>query len=266
MVLRIHNPYTAHVSTVLKIPSITFTDSEPVPIADYLTFPFTSVILTPTTFRKRIPRKHVIVDSYKELAYLHPDVYTPDPTILEQLRVKPGERYIVMRFVSWEASHDVAGGGFSNEDKVKLVESLKGKVRIVISGEKELPSELRQYGMRVPPHRFHDMIAFSTMLVTDSQTVTTEAACLGVPVVRCNSFVGEDDMGNFIELEKKYGLIFSFQKSADAITKAGKLLDDPDLKPEWRERRNRMLNEKVNMTEYLVDMIETWPKALESMK
>jgi hypothetical protein len=110
------------------------------------------------------------------------------------------------------------------------------------------------------------MIAFSTMLVTDSQTVTTEAACLGVPVVRCNSFVGEDDMGNFIELEKKYGLIFSFQKSADAITKAGKLLDDTDLKPEWRERRNRMLNEKVNMTEYLVDMIETWPKALESMK
>jgi predicted glycosyltransferase len=40
--------------------------------------------------------------------------------------------------------------------------------------------------------------------------MTTEAAVLGTPAIRCNSFVGKRDMGNFIELEKKYGLIFNF--------------------------------------------------------
>lgn len=262
IVLGIHNPYTAQLSSLLRIPSITFTDSEPVPIADFLTFPFTSVIITPTTYRKTLGSKHRMVNSFKELAYLHPDVFTPNSDILKELKIGTDEKYIVMRFVSWEAHHDVGVGGFSNEDKAKLVNSLKGKARIIISAERELPPDLESYRMHIQPHKFHDLIAFSTMIVTDSQTVTTEGACLGIPVVRCNSFVGEGDMGNFIELEQKYGLIFSFRKSEEAIAKAGELISKPNLKQEWEKKKNAMLADKINMTKYLCQFIEKWPESL----
>jgi hypothetical protein len=258
--LGIHNPYTAQVSCLLGVPSITFTDSEPVPIADYLTFPFTSVIITPTTFRKEIGKKHVTVKSYKELAYLHPNVFTPNKAVLDELGLATNEKYIVMRFVSWKASHDVGEGGFSNDDKIKIVNSLKDRARIIITSEKELPPELEPYRMKIQPHKFHDVLAFSSLLVTDSQTVTTEAACLGVPAVRCNSFVTEKDMGNFIELEQKYGLIFSFRNASDAMKKVEELMTRDDLKEEWAGKRKKMLDDKVDMTEFLCEFIEKWSK------
>ena len=42
------------------------------------------------------------------------------------------------------------------------------------------------------------------MVVADTQTIVTEAAVLGTPAIRYNSFAGENDMGNFVELEQKY--------------------------------------------------------------
>ena len=39
-------------------------------------------------------------------------------------------------------------------------------------------------------------------MVTDSGTMAIEAAVMGIPVVRCNSFIGQGNMGIFQELEK----------------------------------------------------------------
>jgi predicted glycosyltransferase len=262
LMMGIHNPYIAQVSKMLGVPSVTVTDSEPVPIADFLTFPFTTAIITPTTYRKELGAKHHKVNSFKEIAYLHPYVFTPDPSVLGPLGIKSEDNYVIMRFVSWEASHDVEMGGLTDKDKSVLVDSLKDKYRILISSEGKLPPTLEGMRMKSPPHRFHDLLAFASMLVTDSQTVTTEAACLGVPVVRCNSFVGDDDMGNFIELEQKYGLIFSLRDPKKAIEKAKELAQKSNLKDEWKERKEKMLQDKVEFTKYLVNLVEGWPGSL----
>ncbi len=260
LMIGIHNPYIAHVSKILKIPSITFTDSEPVPIADLLTFPFTSVVITPTTYRKKLGKKHRKVNSFKELAYLHPKYFTPDPKVLQMADLKSDEKFAILRFVSWKASHDVEKGGFSDANKQTLVDTLKPHAKVFISSEGKLPESLEPLRLTVPPHKFHDLLAFATLLVTDSQTVTTEAACLGTPVVRCNSFVGENDMGNFIELEKKYGLIFSLRDPKDAIKRVGEMIQIAELKGTWKNKVNKMLSDKIDIAEYLVDTIEEWPK------
>src|SRR5271157_1409747 len=82
----LHNPYTVHVAKLLGKQSITFTDTENVGLASAITFPFTDAICTPQCFREKIDeRKHVRFNGYKELAYLHPKYFKPDPAVLEEL-------------------------------------------------------------------------------------------------------------------------------------------------------------------------------------
>lgn len=46
------------------------------------------------------------LDTYKELFYLHPSVFTPDKQVLRDCGFNPDEKYILVRFVAWNASHD----------------------------------------------------------------------------------------------------------------------------------------------------------------
>jgi predicted glycosyltransferase len=96
--------------------------------------------------------------------------------------------------------------------------------------------------------------------------MTTEAAVLGVPAIRCNSFVGEDDMSNFIELEDKYGLIFNYSDSEEALKKALELVKMPGLKEEWSKKREKLLNDKIDVTAFIVWFIENYPESIKRAK
>ena len=47
--------------------------------------------------------------------------------------------------------------------------------------------------------------------------MATESALLGTPSIRYNSFVGKNDMSNFVLLEKKYKLLKNFSNFRDAF-------------------------------------------------
>ena len=74
-------------------------DTEHVKHDALLTFPFASHVVTPSCFWKKLGKKHIRYFSYNELAYLQQKYFTPDETILEQMDVRKGERFVVMRFV-----------------------------------------------------------------------------------------------------------------------------------------------------------------------
>ena len=103
------------------------------------------------------------------------------------------------------------------------------------------------------------------MLIGDTQTMATEAGILGTPAIRCNSFVGENDMGNFIELEKKYDLIYSYRDQDEALNKALELLKDDNLKREWAKKIERLLNEKIDVTKFMVEFIENYPQSFHEL-
>jgi predicted glycosyltransferase len=67
-------------------------------------------------------------------------------------------------------------------------------------------------------------------------------------------------MGNFSELEKKYGLLFNYSDSESALTKAIELLQDPELKKTWDLKRAALLRDKINVTEFMVKLIESLPE------
>ena len=73
-------------------------------------------------------------------------------------------------------------------------------------------------------------------------------------------------MSNFIDLDQKYGLIFSYSESNEAMKKAVELVQKPQIKKEWSKKREKFLKDKINVTGFRVWFIENFPKSFEKMK
>ena len=251
----------ASTSALLRKPCIVFTDSEPIPVQHFLTKLFASVILTPSCFKKDLGKKQVRLTGYKELAYLHPDYFRPDPSIYNELGINKDDKYVILRFNAFDAVHDIGKHGFTVDNQIQLVKELEEYAYIFISPESSLPKQLEKYRLPIPNDRIHHALHYAQLLVSDTQTMTTEAAILGTPAIRCNSFVGHNDMGNFIELEQKYDLLYSFRESDRAIQKALELLQQPDLKDRWAKKRQKLLADKIDVTQFMIDFIENYPES-----
>ncbi len=264
--------YEAYTSIGLRCPSITFTDSEyncnrgSFLIQFWLSEKFMDYIITPEKYSQDLGTKQIRVKSYKELAYLHPNYYQPDPRVLDELGVEPGEPYVLLRFNAFDAVHDAGISGFDDHQRELLVEVLKDHARVFISAEGRLNDNLKQYLLPTKKSRIHDVISFAKLLVTDTQTMATESALLGTPTIRFNSFVGSNDMSNFIELEQDYGLIYNYNNPLEAIEKAEMIITDPSLKKEWQKKRDTLLSDKDDIVEYFSHFIiekSMSPHALE---
>lgn len=247
---------------MLRTPVLIFNDSEPMvnnlsfSIQFLLFMPFIEAIITPSTFRQDLGKKHIRVDSYKELAYLHPNYFNPNDDIYQVLGIKKGENYAILRFNAFDAVHDAGVTGFTDQDKIRLVAELEKSMKVFISSESKLPDSISDRVMRIPKNRIHDALFYSQLLVTDTQTMATEAAFMGIPTIRCNRFVGKNDMGNFIDLEHKYKLMYNFAQPNEAIDKAITLINNKNFKNEWQSKRSLLLSEKIDITQFLIKFIE----------
>ncbi|OPY53027.1 MAG: hypothetical protein A4E48_00875 [Methanosaeta sp. PtaU1.Bin060] len=264
--------YDAFTSVLLGSRCIEFTDSEPkINNLAYATqfrlyMPFVDAIITPETFTDDLGRKQIRVNSFKELAYLHPHYFKPDWKIKEMLSLEKDEEYVLLRFNAFDAVHDLGIDGFSAKDKVLLVKEIENYAKVFISSEAGVPDAIKDRVMKIPKSKIHDAIYYAKMLITDTQTMATEAALLGTPAIRRNHFVGPNDMGNFIELEKNYGMIFNYREPDRVINKAIELIQRNNLKKEWNEKRERLLRDKIDITAFMVWIIENYPECVGTLK
>ena len=205
--------------------SVIFPDSEVVKVTNRYVVPLCTKVVTPQSFKLDYGKKHGRVAGIFEDCYLAPQVYAPNPLIVEQYGLK--RPYAVLRFVGWFANHDVGKSGFNSQEKLTLVKELSRKLNVYISSEKELPEELQQYRLPTPAALIHDVLTYADLYVGDSQTMAAEAALLGTPAIRCNSFVGPNDMSNFIMLQEQYGLLYNVAVPNDAIVLAKEISEHP---------------------------------------
>jgi len=261
----------AYTAFLLNKPSVVFQDSEPHINMSFLIqfklfIPFVSTIITPNIFSDNLGEKHIKINSFKEMAYLHPSYFHPDVSIFDLLKIEKNEPFLVLRFNALDAVHDAGIGGFSLKDKRKLIQELKKYARVFISAEGDIPKDFEKYVLKIPKQRIHDCLYYAKMIIADTQTMVTEAGILGTPAIRCNSFIGKNDMGNFIELEEKYKLIFNYKDPNRAIEKAVELIQNPDLKNKWKKRKQRLLDDKINLTSFMVWFIENFPDSFKEIK
>ena len=256
-----------HVSKLCKMKSIILDDDddEVEPLFVKFGHPFADAILSPVgTPRKS--RNALFVNAYHELSYLHPNRFQPDPTVLQDAGIRQGERYFVLRFNAFKAHHDVGVVGLTIENKRRLVQYLSSKGRVFITTERNIDDEFKPYQLKVSPEKAHSLMYYATMLVGDSQTMTSEAAVLGTPAIKCNSFAGRLSVPN--ELEQRYGLCYSFlpNEAESFFDKIQELISMKGLKKEWQSRRQKMLSEKIDYAQFLTWFIENYPESRETMK
>jgi len=251
----IHNFCMAHISKLMKARSVIFTDTEHAKLANMLTFPFADVICTPSCFNKDLGKKQVRYNGYHELAYLSPDYFIPNPSVLEEVGLKADDKFVLLRFVSWGAAHDINQHGLSLEGKRQLIKELEKYARVFITSEGSLPDEFSRYSVDIPPQKFHDILYYAELCVSEGGTTATEAAVLGVPSIHISTTASL--CGNFTELNERYGLIMSFSDEKEVVAHATGLLAKGNAKEEWRQKKEKMLAEKINVTNFITDTIKT---------
>lgn len=259
----------AHVSRISEVKSIVFDDDddEVQPLMTKFGHPFADLVLSPDVLKgKRKKKETIYYAGYHELAYLHPNRFTPDPSVLKDAGIKEGEKYFVLRFNSFKAHHDLGEQGLSIENKRKLVNMLSEHGQVFITTEREIDPEFEQYKISIPPHKIHSFLAYAAMFLGDSQTMTSEAAVLGVPSIRSNSFVGR--IAYLEEEEHKYGLTYGFRPddTERMFNKMYELLNTPNLKEEWQRRRQKMLADKIDVTAFMVWFVENYPDSAKVMR
>lgn len=255
------SPYAAHVSKIMGKPHISFDDTEHAVWAHLLYRPFSDVILSPSCYLGETDDNQILFKSFMELCYLHPNYYKPDKSILGKLGIEADEKFTVIRFVSWNANHDIGQKGFSVDDKIRIVGELSSHCKVFISSESELPNELKQFALKINPSDFHDVLAHANLYIGEGSTTATESAVLGTPAIYVNSL----KVGNCTELEEIYGLVYSLKETDQVLKKSIELLNDVDFPNKSVERRKKMLSEKIDPTKFMIWFIENWPVSKKIM-
>lgn len=242
--------YAAHAAWIYQKPHISFEDTynfEQIRLYE----PFTKAILTADYDHPFISKKEIHYAGYHELAYLHPNRFSPDKSVLKELGVEDGEKYVLLRFVSWNATHDAGHKGMSFENKLRAVKEFSKYARAFISSERGLPEELAKYKLPTAPERVHSVMAFASMIFGESATMVSEGVVLGVPGVYI------DDTGRYYttEQEKKYGMCFNFSESEEdqqrAIAKGIEILSNGvDL-----SGYQKMMKDKIDVTAFLEEIV-----------
>ena len=257
--------YAAHASFFLRKPHISFEDTfnfEQIRLYK----PFTDAILIGSYGNPLSKDKKAIkYKGFHELAYLHPKWFKPDINVFKELDLNNNDKYIILRFVSWNASHDLGHDGLTLSDKLNIVKSLSNYAKVFISLESYLPEELEAYRLKINPEKMHDAIAFSSLLIGESSTMSEEAAMLGVPSIY---FFNKGTIyTNYIE--NKYKLIYNYNESKidieRGLAKAIEILTN-NKEDNWSSKKDKLLRESIDVTSFYIWFIENYPESKKIMQ
>ena len=194
--------------------------------------------------------------------------------------------YFILRFASLNAHHDSGIKGINTEIAQRLVDILKPHGQIYITSERPLEPQFEQYRIKINPLDMHHVMAFASLYIGDSQTMAAEAGVLGVPFVRFNDFVGR--IGYLRELEDVYELGYGIhasvlaadspiRMSGSAVQPSGKealyqaveqlvAMDADERRTTFQQRREKMLEDKIDCAKFLTYFIENYPQSVEETK
>ncbi|NRA11556.1 MAG: DUF354 domain-containing protein [Crocinitomicaceae bacterium] len=244
----------AQLGKIINIPRITILedDYEVIKPLAQITYPFTSTILCPNVCSVgKWTSKKFGYDGYMKLGYLHPDVFTPNISNVEKYNID--KDYAIIRLAKLSAYHDEGVKGISHSLLDRIIKTLEKKNIIpLISAEGSIPKKYAERVLKIDPVDMHHILAHAKILICDSQSMSVEAAVLGVPSLRYSSFAGRISV--LEELESKYKLTFGFQigQQIELFNKLENILEMHNFSSVFKLRQLKMLEHKINVTEFLV--------------
>lgn len=247
------HPYGAQAAWLLRKESIIFSDTEHANLHHKLTIPFATEVHTPKCFERDLGSKHFRFNSFMEMSYLHPNYFEPESSVLDHLNLKDGKPLTIIRFVSWQAVHDIGQAGITKEEKIKLVKKISEVSNVFVSSEGELPDEIKRYELNIDKTKMHSLLHYANLFIGESATMASESALLGTPAL----YVSNLKCGTLNLLDSKYGIVFNFDENSrsldDATKKAISILSEE--KTRYRAIRQNILNENIDTSEYIYNQI-----------
>ncbi|MEI6752116.1 MAG: DUF354 domain-containing protein [Paludibacter sp.] len=231
-----------------------------------MTYPFTASIVVPTVCQVgKWENKKVPYLGYMKLAYLHPNRFKPDEEIVKKyIKVK---NYCLIRLAQLTAHHDVGIKGLTVDLVKEIIQITEQKgYTVFISSEAHLHESLLSYQLKINQNDIHHLMAFASLLISDSQSMSVESAMLGVPSIRFSDFAGRISV--LEELENVYQLTFGVKTNQpeQLILMVNNLLSNEYLSKLFQKRRQQMLTDKIDVTAFFVWFIENYPESAKIMK
>lgn len=244
-----------HVGKLMRIPSVILNedDAKEVPLFTNFGVKYATAVLAPHCCDvSPYNNKKVGYQGYHELAYLHPNYFTPDETKIKELFAESKD-YFILRFAELTAHHDEGKKGINLSIAKQLIEKLSPFGSVYITSERKLEPELEPYRIKIHPKNMHHALYYAQMYIGDSQTMAAEAAVLGTPSIRFNDFVGK--LSYLEELEHKYHLTFGIPTNKPSLLfeKIDELVKDTSVKDTFKKRREMMLNDCVDVVSFWVN-------------
>ena len=187
---------------------------------------------------------------------MHPNYYRPNKETLKILSLEKNERYIILRFVSWTASHDRGVSGISIDIKRQLIKQLSKYIKVLVSSEESLPKDLIKYQIKIPPEKIHDIMSHATFFLGESGTMAAESGIMGVPSIQISG-LPDGTIGSLSELSNKYGLIKIYEKyNTNIVDEIIEKINDDSSYKEINDKKQFMINDKIDVNTYMIQLIK----------
>ena len=231
-----------------------------------LTYPFTETILCPSVCNVgKWHYKKVGYNGFMKLAYLHPNIFHKQDDIIEKYNLP--SQFSIIRLSQLAAYHDKGIDGLDHNFLNKIIKVVQSySISVFITSESEIDNAYVKYLLDINPSDLHQVLAQSTILISDSQSMSVEASLLGVPSVRISSFVGKISV--LEELEHRYKLTFGIHPKnyKEIIDKINLILSTKNVKTIFSKRKSQLLKEKIDVNSFLLWFIEKYPNSIKNTK
>ena len=260
-------PSLAHLGKIFRIQSLIFSedDTHVIPKFAKIAYPFVDYILSPKSCDLgKWSYKKIEYNGFQKLAYLAPGVFQPRKELLGKMGE---EDYFILRLAELSAYHDSNISGINKKIALKIIDLLEPFGKVYITSETPLDADLEKYRLHLDPHLIHHALYYANLYIGDSQSMAVETALLGTPGIRFNDFVGK--IGVLNELENDYQLSYGIKtdQEEELYAKVYEIASKKDIyRQEFKEKYNRLINEKINVISFFSWLIENLPESREILK
>ena len=247
------SPYASQVSYLLKKKHISINDTEHTDkIHKIFTYRFSTYLLTPKYYINNLGSNHYRFNNIMEGFYLNDKVFKPDPSVFEDLQLNKGEKYAIIRLISWTAHHDYGQSGIEPDVLKKIISVLeKNNYKIFLSSERNIPDFLSKYKLNTSPEKIHSVLYYSSFFIGESATMASESAYLGVPTIYINSL----PLMGYLSLEQKFHLLKHFKNGDGLVPYVKKILGSKSILTLAKQNSKKMKENFEDPNKFLFEFI-----------
>ncbi len=255
------SPYASHVSSMIRKPHIAFTDTEHAKLGIFSFLPFTDIVFTPEVYKNDHGVNHLRFHGYMEQCYLQKQYFEPNIDILKKLQLEENDKYVIIRLVSWKASHDIGQKGFSLGYLRRLIALIENQARVFLSVEGKISADLEKYKLSIDPTDIHSILYYAELFIGEGATMASECAILGTPSIYVNSL-----SAGSLEDQAKENLIHIFHSTDGVIEKAQEILGDDNYKARQKNICYKALETKVAVNKLIEWFILNYPDSSRKLQ